>query len=36
MRFARRPEIILNADVEFYAVAAEPAPATRRQAGWFL
>src|ERR1700751_3697825 len=36
MRFARGPEILLDAEVEFYAVAAEPAPATRRQAGWFL
>ena len=36
MRFARGPENLLNAEVEFYAVASEPASATRRQAGWFL
>src|SRR5215472_887955 len=36
MRFARGPEILLNAEVEFYAMAAEPAPAARRQAGWFV
>jgi hypothetical protein len=36
MRFACGAEILLNAEVEFYAVAAEPAPATRHQARWFL
>ena len=35
MRFASGPEILLNAEVKFYAVATKPASATRRQARRF-
>jgi hypothetical protein len=35
MRLARGPEILLDAEVELHAVAAEPAAAARGQRGWF-
>jgi hypothetical protein len=35
MRFARGPEALLHAEVELYAVAAEPAAAARGQRGRF-
>src|SRR5215472_8235301 len=36
MRLARGPEILLNAKVKLYPMAAEPAPATSRQNGRLL
>jgi hypothetical protein len=35
MCLARGPEIRLDAEVEFHAVAAEPAATARGQRGWF-
>src|SRR5512138_2677744 len=36
MRLARGPEVLLDAEVQLDAVAAEPAPAARGKPRWFL